>query len=122
MVRHDQEGACSRDRGADDLQAAGHEAWFVRTDVADRGYGVIRNTQKAGYAGRVFGVDLQAPALTQLAETFGFEASRVESTSAFGPALRAALEAGKPSLPEVDMETIGPYAVPFGGPVLDNKH
>jgi acetolactate synthase-1/2/3 large subunit len=88
----------------------------------DRGYGVIRNIQKAGDGGRVFGVDLQAPGLTRLAETFGFEAFHVDAPAAFGPALRAALEAGKPSLVEVDMEAIGPYAAPFGGPVLDKSH
>ena len=60
----------------------------------DKGYGVIRNIQKGGYGGRIFGVDLQAPGLTQLAETFGFEAFRVDAPAAFGPALRAALEAG----------------------------
>ncbi len=88
----------------------------------DRGYGVIRNIQKVGYGGRVFGVDLQAPGLTRLAETFGFEAFHVDAPAAFGPGLRAALEAGKPSMVEVDMEAIGPYAAPFGGPVLDKSH
>ena len=58
----------------------------------------------------------------RLAETFGFEAFRVDSSAAFGTALRGALEAGKPSLVEVDMEAVGPYTVPFGGPVLDKRH
>ena len=54
--------------------------------------------------------------------SFGFQAFRVDAPAAFGPALRAALKAGKPSLVEVDMEAVGPYATLFGGPVLDKRH
>ena len=87
----------------------------------DKGYGVIRNIQNAGYEGRVFGVDLKMPDFMKLAELFGYEGIQVKSTADFGAALEKALKSGGPSLIEVDMDAVGPYAVPFRGPILDKR-
>jgi acetolactate synthase I/II/III large subunit len=85
----------------------------------DGGYGVIRNIQNKHYAGRTFGVELQAPDFLKLAEAFGLNGYRVRALEEFRPALVAALASGQPSLIEIDMAAIGPFAVPFAGPATE---
>ncbi len=82
----------------------------------DGGYGVIRNIENRHYGGRVFAVDLQSPDFHKLAEAFGLNGYRVKSLEEFRPALEAALASGQPSLIEIDMGAIGPFAAPFAGP------
>jgi acetolactate synthase-1/2/3 large subunit len=74
--------------------------------VVDNGsYGTIRMHQEREYPGRVSGSDLGNPDFAALARAYGWWASdRVETTAAFEPALRAALECGRPALIHVRLD------------------
>ncbi len=79
--------------------ATGYGARKLLVVVVDNGtYGTIRMHQEREYPGRVSGSDLFNPDFAKLAEAFGFVALRAESTSQVGPALDAAIAAGKPAL------------------------
>ncbi|MEK4029119.1 thiamine pyrophosphate-binding protein [Pseudobacillus sp. FSL P4-0506] len=81
----------------------------------DAGYGVLRNIQEAAY-GRQVAVDLLSPDFVQLAQSMGFDASRIGSGDEFEVALKKAMNRQKPTMIVVDMEAVGPMAKPFGGP------
>lgn len=81
----------------------------------DAGYGVLRNIQEAAY-GRQVAVDLLSPDFVQLAQSMGFDASRIGSGDEFEAALEKAMNRQKPTMIVVDMEAVGPMAKPFGGP------
>ncbi len=68
--------------------------------VVDNGtYGTIRMHQEREYPGRVSGSDLGNPDFAALARAYGwFAPERVDTTNGFEPALRAALDAGRPAL------------------------
>jgi acetolactate synthase I/II/III large subunit len=67
--------------------------------VVDNGhYGTIRMHQEREYPGRVSGTGLANPDFAALARAYGWDAARVERTAEFEPALRAAMEAGRPAL------------------------
>ncbi len=73
--------------------------------VVDNGtYGTIRMHQEREYPGRVSGSDLFNPDFAALAQAYGWHAHRVLSTSAFEPALRAALAADGPSLIHIKLD------------------
>jgi len=79
--------------------ATGYGAKKLLVVVVDNGtYGTIRMHQEREYPGRVSGSDLFNPDFAKLAEAFGFAAFNAESTDQFGPALDAAIAAGKPAL------------------------
>jgi acetolactate synthase-1/2/3 large subunit len=79
--------------------ATGYGARKLLVVVVDNGtYGTIRMHQEREYPGRVSGSDLFNPDFAQLAEAFGFAAFKAESTEQVGPALDAAIAAGKPAL------------------------
>jgi acetolactate synthase-1/2/3 large subunit len=79
--------------------ATGYGAKKLLVVVVDNGtYGTIRMHQEREYPGRVSGSDLFNPDFAQLAQAFGFAAFRAESTEQVGPALDAAIAAGKPAL------------------------
>ncbi|WP_335555147.1 thiamine pyrophosphate-binding protein [Neobacillus vireti] len=81
----------------------------------DAGYGVLRNIQDAAY-GRQVAVDLVSPDFVLLAESMGFDASRIGSPAEFVTELEKAVGNNKPTMIVVDMEAVGPMAKPFGGP------
>jgi acetolactate synthase-1/2/3 large subunit len=54
--------------------------------------------QEREYPGRVSGSDLYNPDFAALARAYGWQAETVQSTAAFEPALRKAIEAGVPTL------------------------
>lgn len=81
----------------------------------DAGYGVLRNIQSAAY-GRQVAVDLMSPDFVLLAQSMGFDASRIGSPKEFVTELEKAVDSKKPSMIVVDMEAVGPMAKPFGGP------
>jgi acetolactate synthase I/II/III large subunit len=81
----------------------------------DAGYGVLRNIQDAAY-GRQVAVDLMSPDFVLLAQSMGFEASRIGSADEFVAQLENAIGRQKPTMIVVDMEAVGPMAKPFGGP------
>jgi acetolactate synthase-1/2/3 large subunit len=79
--------------------ATGYGAKKLLVVVVDNGtYGTIRMHQEREYPGRVSGSDLFNPDFARLAEAFGFAAFKAESTEQVGPALDAAVAAGKPAL------------------------
>ncbi len=79
--------------------ATGYGAKQLISIVVDNGtYGTIRMHQEREYPGRVSGSDLFNPDFAMLAQSYGWAAQRVERTEEFEPALRAALQAGKPTL------------------------
>jgi acetolactate synthase-1/2/3 large subunit len=87
----------------------------------DLGYGVIRNIQDAHYGGRRAYADLVTPDFAKLAASIGLAHKRVASVAAFDEAFTAALAAPGPSLVEVDMTALGPFAKPFAGPPVRAK-
>jgi acetolactate synthase-1/2/3 large subunit len=79
--------------------ATGYGAKKLLVVVVDNGtYGTIRMHQEREYPGRVSGSDLFNPDFAKLAEAFGFVAFFAETTGQVGPALDAAIAAGKPAL------------------------
>ncbi|HEV2361122.1 MAG TPA: thiamine pyrophosphate-binding protein [Acidimicrobiales bacterium] len=83
----------------------------------DGGYGILRNIQEKQY-GEKIGVELGRPDFCALARSMGVEAERVGSAEGFAKALEAAFAgaaSGVPQLVEVDLDEIGPMAVPFIG-------
>jgi acetolactate synthase-1/2/3 large subunit len=87
----------------------------------DGGYGVIKNIQDHSYSGRHYFADLQSPDLADFAKVMGVHFGRVRRVEEFPRAIRAALAERSPSMVEVDMKSIGPYPVPFGGPPSGQK-
>ena len=76
--------------------------------VVDNGsYGTIRMHQEREYPGRVAGSDLSRnPDFAALARAYGWWAGEaIENTAAFEPALRAALDAGRPALIHLRLAT-----------------
>jgi acetolactate synthase-1/2/3 large subunit len=61
----------------------------------------IKSMQDAAYGGRHIAVDLHNPDFMQYAAAFGALGLRVQRPEEFAPALRQALEAGRPALVEV---------------------
>lgn len=84
----------------------------------DGGYGILRNIQDRQYEARI-GVDLGRPDFCGLATALGAEAEKVGSVEAYKAAIERALRGAAddrlPRLIEVDLEAIGPMAVPFIG-------
>ena len=57
------------------------------------------------YPGRVSGSDLFNPDFAALARAYGWRADFVDRTEAFEPALRAAIEAARPTLLHLKLDT-----------------
>ena len=74
--------------------------------VVDNGtYGTIRMHQERAYPGRVSGSDLYNPDFAALARAHGWDASFVDATAQFEPALTAALAAARPTLIHLKLDT-----------------
>jgi acetolactate synthase-1/2/3 large subunit len=82
----------------------------------DRGYGVIRNIQDAQYGGRRYYADLHTPDFGTLAQSLGLPFHRVRDLAAVEGAMRDAAARRGPTLIEIDMVAIGPFAKAFAGP------
>ena len=83
----------------------------------DGGYGILRNIQDRQYGpeeGRI-GVDLGRPDFCGLATAFGIRTARVDSIGDYALAVRRALADREPCVVEVDLNAIGPMAVPYVG-------
>lgn len=76
----------------------------------DRGLGNERAFQKELYGGRFFGVDYGDVDFAALARVFGAHGERVTEPSLLLPAIRRALESGKPAVVDViiDQNTLAP--------------
>jgi acetolactate synthase-1/2/3 large subunit len=76
-----------------ELATAVHHDLSVLFIVVNNGmYGTIRMHQERDYPGHVIGTQLTNPDFVAYAEAFGAKAARVETTAAFGPALKDALD------------------------------
>ncbi|OZI67148.1 thiamine pyrophosphate-binding protein [Bordetella genomosp. 11] len=79
--------------------------------IVDNGmYGTIRMHQEKHYPGRISATALRNPDFAAYARAFGGHGERVESTEEFAPALRRALDSGKPAIVHclIDPEVITP--------------
>ena len=76
----------------------------------DQGLGNERAFQRELYGGRLFGVDYQNPDFGALARVFGAHGEQISQPGDFEPALRRALESGKPAVLDVliDRDTLAP--------------
>src|SRR5207244_804980 len=81
----------------------------------DGGYGILRNLQDTDFDGRRFGVDLTTPDFLRLADSFGVWSGQIRSAVETAPVLKEALQQEGPALVEVDMQAVGPMAIPFTG-------
>ena len=96
---------------ANDLVTAAASGARVVFLVLNNGsFGTIRMHQETRFPGRTVATDLRNPDFVALAEASGVPAVRVATTSAFGPALAAALAAEGPRLIELvtSVEDIAP--------------
>jgi acetolactate synthase-1/2/3 large subunit len=86
--------------------AVAHGAKRLVSVVVDNGsYGTIRMHQEREFPGRVSGSDLRNPDFVQLARAYGWDAAAVNETARFEPALRAALDAQRPTLLHLRLDT-----------------
>jgi len=82
----------------------------------DRGYGVIRNIQDAQYGGRRYYADLHTPDFERLAQSIALPFQRVRDLAAVEGVLKDAMGRRGPTLVEIDMVAVGPFASVFAGP------
>jgi acetolactate synthase-1/2/3 large subunit len=87
----------------------------------DRGYGVIRNIQDAQYGGRRYYADLHTPDFERLAQSIALPYQRVTDLVGVDRVLRDAIGRSGPTLVEVDMVAIGPFANAFAGPPVKKE-
>jgi acetolactate synthase-1/2/3 large subunit len=87
----------------------------------DRGYGVIRNIQDAQYGGRRYYADLHTPDFERLAQSIALPYQRVSDLAGVDGVLRDAIGRPGPTLLEVDMVAIGPFASAFAGPPVKKE-
>jgi acetolactate synthase-1/2/3 large subunit len=74
--------------------------------VVDNGaYGTIRMHQEREFPGRVSATVLRNPDFAALARAYGWNAARVDATSAFEPAFAEALAADGPTLIHLRLDT-----------------
>jgi acetolactate synthase-1/2/3 large subunit len=94
--------------------AAENQTDMVLLLMNDGGYGVIRNIQDNAYDGRRCFTELLAPDFAMLAQGLGIPHRRIADLAQFAPAFAAALQAKGLAILEIDMRTIGPFAVKHG--------
>jgi acetolactate synthase I/II/III large subunit len=92
------------------------EADMVIVLMNDRGYGVIRNIQDAQYGGRHVYSNILTPDFGLLCRAVGMPHRVVSRAEDFAVALDGALAVPGPSMVEIDMIAVGPYAESFAGP------
>lgn len=96
--------------------AVDQNAPVVFVVMNDQAYGVISNIQDAQYEGRRVYCRLTTPDFALFARSIGMAHQRISRAEDFAGALDQALRAQGPCMIEVDMTSIGPFAVAFGGP------
>jgi acetolactate synthase-1/2/3 large subunit len=92
------------------------QAEVVVVLMNDRGYGVIRNIQDAQYGGRRYYADLHTPDFGALAQSIGLPFQRVRDLASIDGVLQEAAGRRGPTLIEIDMVAVGPFATVFAGP------
>jgi acetolactate synthase-1/2/3 large subunit len=96
--------------------AVDQNAPIIFVMMNDQAYGVISNIQDAQYDGRRVYCRLTTPDFGLFSRSIGLAHERVSLIGDFEAALDRALAAQGPCMVEVDMNAIGPFAAPFGGP------
>ena len=92
--------------GQECATATGYGAKKLLSVVVDNGtYGTIRMHQEREYPGRVSGSDLFNPDFAALARAYGWFGEKVERTADFGAALERAIEAGRPALLHLKLDS-----------------
>ncbi len=95
---------------------AGTGAWCVVLVFNDGGYGVLRNMQRAnGFD--VTAVDLFTPDFRSVAKSVDMPYSLIRGSGDFAEVLRAAVDAHRPVLIEVDVTALDPVPGAFTPPV-----
>ncbi len=69
--------------------------------ISNSVFGWIKAGQRSGYDGRYFSVDFTRSDHAAIAEAFGIKAWTVKDPEELGPALKAAFEAGEPTLVDI---------------------
>ena len=87
----------------------------------DQGYGVIRNIQDAHYSGRQHYVDLLTPDFGQVAASMGLPYRCLKDIDEAADLIQQTLAEQGPTMLEVDMNSIGPFAKAFAGPPVRKK-
>jgi acetolactate synthase-1/2/3 large subunit len=96
--------------------AVENQSEIVFVLMNDQAYGVIANIQDAQYANRQAYCRLHTPDFGLFAKSIGLNHKLVSKIGDFESAFDAALAQPGPTLIEVDMIAIGPFAERFGGP------
>ena len=96
--------------------AVEHRSEIVFVLMNDQAYGVISNIQDAQYDSRHAYCRLHTPDFGLFAQSMSLPHERVSSMERFEAAFDEALARPGPTLIEIDMLAIGPYAEAFGGP------
>lgn len=84
--------------------AVQHDIGLVTVLFNNRSYGNVRRDQQTNFDGRLIGANLKNPDFVKLAESFGADASRVDSPEALKPALARAIDNDRPAVIEVVIE------------------
>ncbi len=79
-------------------------------------YEVIKNIQNAEYGGRQYYADIYTPEFDGIVESSGWFYQKVSNLGNLESAFDSALKSNRPSMIEIDMPSIGPFARAFGGP------
>lgn len=87
----------------------------------DQGYGVIRNIQDAQYEGRRGYTDIFTPNFSNMCASFGMPYLALNEVSQSHDIFTAAIGTIGPVMVEVDMASIGDFAIPFAGPPVRSK-
>ena len=82
----------------------------------DQAYGVISNIQDAQYGNRHAYCRLHTPDFSLFARSMSLPHEKVTTIETFATAFDRAMARPGPTLVEIDMLAIGPYAEAFGGP------
>lgn len=101
---------------AEMITAVEERAPLVYVLMNDKAYGVIRNIQDAQYDSRYHYSALHTPDFALHCASIGMKHTRIDAIADFEAALDAALAEDGPSLIEIDMVAIGPFAESFAGP------
>jgi acetolactate synthase-1/2/3 large subunit len=73
--------------------------------VDNASYGTIRMHQEREYPARISGTELFNPDFVRLAEAYGWRGARIDRTEAFEAAFAHALEADRPTLLHLKLDT-----------------
>ncbi|SEO98729.1 acetolactate synthase-1/2/3 large subunit [Salinihabitans flavidus] len=101
---------------AEVITAVEENAPLVYVLMNDQAYGVIQNIQDAQYDSRRHYSKVAVPEFGTFCASVGMPHRRVDDVEAFASVLDEAMAADGPSVIEVDMCAIGPFAEAFAGP------